>query len=185
MKRIMYGDDPWRVWKRGIARRNLLLDFSVSSHIGVPSIVPACGLLLALQNFLMGRLRKGRRYAARQVESAYYTGRLTVKSGYCTIKGLEKTMIANIQECIKPISYVKTNAADMMNFVNDRKEPLIITQNGESRAVLIDVESYQEMRNAFSLLQMLQFSETDVKKGKCRPAADVFASLRRKYSSGD
>ena len=52
-------------------------------------------------------------------------------------------MITNVQECIKPISYVKTNAADMMNFVNEKKEPLIITQNGESRAVLIDVESYQ------------------------------------------
>lgn len=94
-------------------------------------------------------------------------------------------MIANIQECIKPISYIKTNAADMMNFVNDRKEPLIITQNGESRAVLIDVESYQEMKNAFSLLKMLQFSEADVKKGKCKPAAEVFTSLRRKYTCGD
>ena len=41
-------------------------------------------------------------------------------------------MITNVQECIKPISYIKTNAADMMNFVNDKKEPLIITQNGES-----------------------------------------------------
>ena len=91
-------------------------------------------------------------------------------------------MITNIQACIKPISYVKTNAADMMNFVNDRKEPLIITQNGESRAVLIDVESYQEMRNAFSLLKMLHFSEADVKKGKCKPAAEVFTSLRQKYS---
>ncbi len=53
-------------------------------------------------------------------------------------------MITNVQECIKPISYVKTNAADMMNFVNDKKEPLIITQNGESRALLIDIESYQD-----------------------------------------
>lgn len=74
---------------------------------------------------------------------------------------------------------------DMMNFVNDRKKTLFITRNGESRAVLIDVESYQEMKNAFSLLQMLQFSETDVKNGKYRPAVDVFASLRRKYTCGD
>ncbi len=62
---------------------------------------------------------------------------------------------------------------------------MIITQNGEARAVLIDVASYQKMRNAFSLLQMLQFSEVDVKNGKYKPAADVFASLRRKYTSGD
>ena len=91
-------------------------------------------------------------------------------------------MITNVQECIKPISYIKTNAADMMNFVNDRKEPLIITQNGESRAVLIDVESYQEMKNAFTLLKIMQLSEKDVKAGKTKFASEVFASLKRQYN---
>ena len=94
-------------------------------------------------------------------------------------------MIANIQECIKPISYVKTNAADMMNFVNDRREPLVITQNGESRAVLIDVESYQEMKNAFNLLKIIQFSEKDIRDGKTKPASKVFSDLRRKYNLGN
>ncbi len=93
-------------------------------------------------------------------------------------------MITNVQECIKPISYVKTNAADMMNFVNDKKEPLIITQNGESRAVLIDVESYQEMKNAFALLKILQLSEKSIKNGESKPASEVFANLRRKYNCG-
>ena len=93
-------------------------------------------------------------------------------------------MITNIQECIKPISYVKTNAADMMNFVNDRKEPLIITQNGESRAVLIDVESYQEMKNAFNLLRIIQASEKSIQNGECKSASEVFANLRRKYNCG-
>ncbi|UTC66410.1 MULTISPECIES: type II toxin-antitoxin system Phd/YefM family antitoxin [unclassified Treponema] len=91
-------------------------------------------------------------------------------------------MLTNVQECIKPISYVKTNAADMMNFVNERKEPLIITQNGESRAVLIDVESYQEMKDAFTLLKIIQFSEKDVKAGNVKPASEVFTNLRRKYN---
>ena len=94
-------------------------------------------------------------------------------------------MITNIQECIKPISYIKTNAADMMNFVNNRKEPLIITQNGESRAVLIDVESYQEMKNAFTLLKIMQLSEKDVKVGKTKPASEVFANLKRQYKLGN
>ena len=94
-------------------------------------------------------------------------------------------MITNVQECIKPISYIKTNAADMMNFVNDRKEPLIITQNGESRAVLIDIESYQEMKNAFTLLKIMQLSEKDAKAGKTKPASEVFANLRRQYKLGN
>ena len=93
-------------------------------------------------------------------------------------------MSTNVQECIKPISYIKTNAADMMNFVNDRKEPLIITQNGESRAVLIDVESYQEMKNAFTLLKIMQLSEKDVKAGKTKSASEVFGNLRRLYNLG-
>lgn len=91
-------------------------------------------------------------------------------------------MTINIQECIKPISYVKTNAADMMNFVNEKKEPLIITQNGESRAVLIDVKSYQEMKDAFNLIKIIQLSENDVKNGKVKPASEVFANLKRKYN---
>ena len=93
-------------------------------------------------------------------------------------------MITNVQECIKPISYVKTNAADMMNFVNDKKEPLIITQNGESRDVLIDVQSYQEMKDAFNLLKIIQFSEMDVRAGRTKTAKAVFSNLRRKYNLG-
>ena len=91
-------------------------------------------------------------------------------------------MITNVQECIKPISYIKTNAADMMNFVNDKKETLIITQNGESRAVLIDVESYQQMKDAFNLLKLIQLSDTDVRAGRAKPAKEVFSNLRRKYN---
>ncbi|MCR5284614.1 MAG: type II toxin-antitoxin system Phd/YefM family antitoxin [Treponema sp.] len=88
-------------------------------------------------------------------------------------------MITDVQECIKPISYIKSNAADMMNFVNEKKEPLIITQNGESRAVLIDVESYQEMKNAFSMLKLIQFSQIDVKAGKSKKSGRSFFGLEK------
>ena len=63
-----------------------------------------------------------------------------------------------------------------------KKDPLIITQNGESRAVLIDVESYQEMKDAFNLLKIIQFSEKDVQAGRTKPAKKVFSNLRRKYN---
>ena len=101
------------------------------------------------------------------------------QSKYGNIKRLETRIITNVQECIKPISYIKTNAADMMNFVNDRKEPLIITQNGESRAVVIAVESYQEMKNAFTLLKIIQLSEKDVKAEKTKPASEVFCKFEK------
>ena len=65
----------------------------------------------------------------------------------------------NLKEDIRPISFIKTNAAEMMKYVNEVRNPVVITQNGEARAVLVDIESYQDMRNAFSLMKILQLSE--------------------------
>lgn len=93
-------------------------------------------------------------------------------------------MTTNVKECIKPISYIKTNAADMMAFVNERKQPMIITQNGESRAVLIDIDSYQDMKDAFTLLRIIKLSEKDIAENRTRPAESVFSDLRRKYGLG-
>lgn len=93
-------------------------------------------------------------------------------------------MITNVQECIKPISYIKSNAAEMMNFVNERKEPLIITQNGESKAVLIDAQSYQEMKDSFNLIKIIKYAEMDIENGKTKQASEVFSNLRRKYNLG-
>ena len=90
-------------------------------------------------------------------------------------------MIPNVQECIKPISYIKSNTAEMMSFVNDRKEPMIITQNGESRAVLLDIQTYQEMKNAFNLLKVIQLSQNKVKEGKVEKAEKVFSDLRKEF----
>ena len=52
----------------------------------------------------------------------------------------------DIKNDIKPISYVKTNAADMLKQVNETRNPIVITQNGKAKAVLLDTESYQDMR---------------------------------------
>lgn len=90
-------------------------------------------------------------------------------------------MIANIKECIKPISYIKTNAAEMMSFVNERKSPMIITQNGESRAVLIDIQSYQEMKDAFNLMKIIQISQNDIKAGRVESCDKVFSDLRKEF----
>ncbi|MBC3901206.1 type II toxin-antitoxin system prevent-host-death family antitoxin [Acetobacterium malicum] len=61
----------------------------------------------------------------------------------------------NLKEDIRPISYIKTHAADMLKYINDNKNPIIVTQNGEARGVLLDVESYQNMINALSLMKLI------------------------------
>ncbi len=88
----------------------------------------------------------------------------------------------DVCKCIKPDSYVSSNIDDVMDFVNERKEPLVITQDGKSRAVLVDVETYQDMKNAFNLLKIIQLSERDVQAGRTESATSVFQELRKKYN---
>ena len=90
-------------------------------------------------------------------------------------------MMFNVKENIRPVSYFRTNASDMMNFVTEKKEPVIITQNDEFQAVLIDIESYQNMIDAFNMLKLLRFSENDIKNGRFSEASEVFARVKQKY----
>jgi len=89
-------------------------------------------------------------------------------------------MPVNLRENVKPISYIKTNAAKMMKYVNERKNPIIITQNGEAKAVLMDIETYQDTEDAFALMNIIKMAEKDVKNGKVRRADDVFKDLRKR-----
>jgi len=91
-------------------------------------------------------------------------------------------MALNLRENVKPISYIKTNAAEMMRYVNERKNPIIITQNGEAKAVLIDIETYQDTEDAFALMNIIKLAEADVESGKVRKVDDVFKDLRKKIT---
>jgi prevent-host-death family protein len=91
-------------------------------------------------------------------------------------------MAVNLRENVKPISYIKTNAAEMMRYVNERKTPIIITQNGQAKAVLIDIETYQDTEDAFALMNIIKLAETDVENGKVRKADDVFKDLMEKIT---
>ena len=90
-------------------------------------------------------------------------------------------MNVNLKEDVKPISYIKTNAAEMMDYINNNKNPVIVTQHGEARGVFLDIESYQDMINALSLMKLLQFSEKAIREGKIYDNEDVFSELRKKY----
>jgi len=91
-------------------------------------------------------------------------------------------MAVNLRENVKPISYIKTNAAEMMRYVSERKNPIIITQNGEAKAVLIDIETYQDTEDAFALMNIIKLAELDIENGKVRKADDVFNDLREKIA---
>ena len=83
----------------------------------------------------------------------------------------------NIIDDIKPVTYLKSRAADILNQINETHRPVIITQNGEPRAVLQDPESYENMRNAIGMLKLISQGETDVRQGRTKSQESMFNEI--------
>jgi prevent-host-death family protein len=79
---------------------------------------------------------------------------------------------------IKPISYLKANAAEVLQELAEHRKPLVITQNGEARAVIQDVASYEETQETLALLKILALGNQQVAQGRLKPVADVVKRLR-------
>jgi prevent-host-death family protein len=79
---------------------------------------------------------------------------------------------------IKPIDYLKSHVEKLLDRVTEEREPIIITQNGEARAVLMDVHSYDEMQERMAPLQILTIGEKKIKDGKTYALKDVVRDLR-------
>lgn len=84
---------------------------------------------------------------------------------------------------IKPISYLKANAAEVLKQLSEQRVPMVITQNGEARAVLQDVASYEEGQETLALLKILALGNAQIEAGKVIPASDVIRKLRAKKAS--
>jgi prevent-host-death family protein len=84
---------------------------------------------------------------------------------------------------VKPISYLKANAAEVLTKLAEQREPLVITQNGEAKAVLQDVASYEQTQDTLAMLKILALGNQDVAAGKLKPAVDVVARLRAKRTA--
>ena len=85
---------------------------------------------------------------------------------------------------IKPISYLKANAAEVLTRIAEQRVPLVITQNGEAKAVLQDVVSYEETQETLALLKLLALGNQEIAAGRVKPATSVVARLRAKRTAG-
>ena len=83
---------------------------------------------------------------------------------------------------IRPISYLKANAAAVVRQLAERREPLVITQNGEAKMVIQDVASFDETQETMALLKILALGNRQIEEGKVVPAADVIRRLREKMA---
>lgn len=79
---------------------------------------------------------------------------------------------------IKPISWLKNNAKQMVESVAETGNPMVITQNGEAKAVVMNVRDYDRMQQSLALLRMLADSSADVDAGNLRDSDEVFADIR-------
>lgn len=80
---------------------------------------------------------------------------------------------------IRPITWLKANAALLLEQINETRRPVIITQNGEPKAVLQDPKSYEDMRNALGILKLIAQGEEDVRKGDVHEHDEVFDELEK------
>ena len=81
---------------------------------------------------------------------------------------------------VKPISYLKANAAEVLAQLSEQRQPLVITQNGEAKAVLQDVASFEDTQETLALLKILALGNQELEAGQLKPVADVVARLRAK-----
>jgi prevent-host-death family protein len=81
---------------------------------------------------------------------------------------------------VKPISYLKANAAGILATLGEQREPLVITHNGEAKAVLQDVASYEATQETLALLKVLALGQQEVATGKAKPLSEVVARLKAK-----
>jgi prevent-host-death family protein len=81
---------------------------------------------------------------------------------------------------IKPISYLKAHAAEIVRKMNEYQEPLIITQNGEAKVVIQDIETYEQTQETMALLKILVLGTRQIGEGKVQRAEDVIKRLRER-----
>jgi prevent-host-death family protein len=84
---------------------------------------------------------------------------------------------------IKPISYLKANAAEVLLDLAERREPMVITQNGEAKAVVQDIASYEQTQETLALLKLLALGNRDIEGGKTKPARAVVDRLKAKATA--
>lgn len=85
-----------------------------------------------------------------------------------------------LSDRIKPISYLKAHAAEILRDLASQGEPLIITQNGEAKAVMQDIASYEQAQETLALLKILALGNRQIDEGKLQDARGAIDGLRER-----
>lgn len=85
-----------------------------------------------------------------------------------------------LSERVKPISYLKAHAPEIIRGLAEEPNPVVITLHGEAKAVLQGIADYERTQETLALLKVLTLTNRQVEEGRTRPAADAFARIRRR-----
>lgn len=78
---------------------------------------------------------------------------------------------------VRRLSYLKNHAAEIVKDIQESREPMLITQNGEAKLVVMDVRSHEEQEEALAMLKILAMGNREIEQGRFRDAMEVFADL--------
>lgn len=78
---------------------------------------------------------------------------------------------------VKPLSYLKSHALEIIKEITENREPMLITQNGEAKMVVMDVKSYEEREETLAMLKLLALGNREIESGKFRDVEAVFSEL--------
>lgn len=73
-----------------------------------------------------------------------------------------------LSESVKPISYFKVHASEIIREIVNTRQPMVITQNGEAKAILQDLVQYEQTQESLAMLKMLAQSQNSLRKGDHR-----------------
>jgi PHD/YefM family antitoxin component YafN of YafNO toxin-antitoxin module len=91
--------------------------------------------------------------------------------------------MVNLAQDVKPVSYVKDHSIEILDYVENSRSPIVITRDGEAKAVIIDIVSYQKTLNAINLAKLLSFGEKDIKNGNLISNEDAKKIFEERLSS--
>src|SRR5262245_56145029 len=87
-----------------------------------------------------------------------------------------------LTEDIKPVTYMQTQAAQLLQHVHESRRPVVITQNGEAKAVLVDVQSYEALKNAALMLKLTSQGEADIGAGRTMTQHQALSRVRARLT---
>ncbi len=91
-----------------------------------------------------------------------------------------KEVSMKLSSQIKPISYLKAHVSEIVRTLGEQREPMVITQNGEAKVVLQDIDSFEQTQETMALLKMLALGNRQIEAGQVEAAADVITRLRER-----